>query len=529
MKYMRIFNAILVFILVYMLLGFSTPVAADDVAVSIDVTTTPQPQGSDFIATIISGSIINFDVGQYDITYDPAVIQVKTDGSGAPLADNGNINGIEIPVSSCGFYPPNPGTQGTIRVINNVPGTPGVTGSGYLAKIHFHVVGAAGTSSAISLSNVILGDKDAQQIPATWTDGTVQVAAISSPPDSVGGGGGGGGSGGSNDKMTTGLRGISSQEGEVWENVKAPSFDGKMWLDIPYGTMVKNRNGYALTSITITTIAELNTPQTGNEIIGGIYDLSPSGTTFDPPITLTVKYDASLIPEGVSEDSLFIAYWDENKLEWVPINGTVNKEEDTITILISHFSTYAIMAKTLPASFVLSDLSVVPSEMRPADKAVITVKVANAGDLKGSYEVILLVNGIRIETRQITLAGRTSQEVTFTYTPVKAGSYNITIANMTSTFKAVVPVTETEPSAVSVPKPANTSEPVPVPKPAPAPTPTPARTPTPAPTPVKPAEALPVQPPTNWGLIGGIIAACIIVVGLLGYFVISRKHSTSRP
>ncbi|MFC2056451.1 WD40/YVTN/BNR-like repeat-containing protein [Chloroflexota bacterium] len=56
--------------------------------------------------------------------------------------------------------------------------------------------------------------------------------------------------------------------------------------------------------------------------------------------------------------------------------------------------------------------------------------------------------------------------------------------------------------------------------------PEPAAEPAPTPTPVEP---LPVQPPTNWWLIGGIIAAGCVVAGLLGYFFVWQKHGATRP
>jgi hypothetical protein len=47
----------------------------------------------------------------------------------------------------------------------------------------------------------------------------------------------------------------------------------------------------------------------------------------------------------------------------------------------------------------------------------------------------------------------------------------------------------------------------------------------PPPTPT-PTEALPVPPPANWGLIGGIIAGCIVIAaGLLVYFFVWRRRS----
>lgn len=145
----------------------AVPVAADS-SVSIGVVSAQVAPGSDFVVKVNVGSVTDFDAAQYDVTYNSAVIQVTSVTAGL-------VGTTAIPVESWGYIPAS--TQGKIRVINNVPGIPGVTGSGYLAEIHFHVVGAAGTGSDISLSGGILGDKNAHQIPATWAGGSVNVTA----------------------------------------------------------------------------------------------------------------------------------------------------------------------------------------------------------------------------------------------------------------------------------------------------------------------------------------------------------------
>jgi hypothetical protein len=57
----------------------------------------------------------------------------------------------------------------------NVPGVPGVSGSGSLAVLHFHAVGTAGGSSAIDLSNGFLNNNLGSEISATWTGDSVSV------------------------------------------------------------------------------------------------------------------------------------------------------------------------------------------------------------------------------------------------------------------------------------------------------------------------------------------------------------------
>lgn len=71
-------------------------------------------------------------------------------------------------------------------MVQNVPGLAGVSGSGYLAVLHFHVVGTG--SSAISLSKGMLSNILAEKIPATWVGDSVMVVAAveaTTPPAAV--------------------------------------------------------------------------------------------------------------------------------------------------------------------------------------------------------------------------------------------------------------------------------------------------------------------------------------------------------
>ena len=135
--------------------------------VSLDAPAEVAP-GADFVARVNISQVVNFDSANFDLSYDPSVIEV-TD------VTNGLIDGTEIPVDMWGFIPP--GEQGTIRVIENVPGVDGVTGEGYLAEIHFHVLGEACNSSELDLHRGKLSDNMAGDIAAEWIDGSVAVLA----------------------------------------------------------------------------------------------------------------------------------------------------------------------------------------------------------------------------------------------------------------------------------------------------------------------------------------------------------------
>jgi len=120
---------------------------------------------------------------QLDVTYDPTVIQVVGEESGRQGVTRGYIGNVAIPVATWGFAPI--GEQGRVRVRGNVTGVGGAAGSGYLAEIHFRVVGSAGTESRIKLSNGNLVDvsNPKQNMAITtvkWESGSVEV--VGKPP-----------------------------------------------------------------------------------------------------------------------------------------------------------------------------------------------------------------------------------------------------------------------------------------------------------------------------------------------------------
>ena len=162
-KYLLVAGAVLCLAMVLLLPSIAT--AAGEVTVSIDA---PDEvgEGADFTVRIAITDVTNFNAANYDITYDSTVLEV-TD------VTDGLIGETIIPVGMWGFVPAE--TQGTIRLIQNVPGLPDVSGSGYLAEIHFHVVGSASDTSDIVPCNGIMSDNEASEIPATWLGDSVHV------------------------------------------------------------------------------------------------------------------------------------------------------------------------------------------------------------------------------------------------------------------------------------------------------------------------------------------------------------------
>ena len=186
------------------------------------------------------------------------------------------------------------------------------------------------------------------------------------------------------------------------------------------------------------------------------------------------------------------------------------------------------MADNRPASFSISNLSISPEEISPGEAITVSVLTTNNGDLFGSYNVVLTLNGEPVADKQVNLAGGQSEQVTFTTDIEEAGLYTVAIDDKSGKFEVKMPepaesVIEpvapiSEETAPAEPPPEQPSEPV-VEETMP-PSPTPTTTPTPQPTGEQPVSDV------YWWLIGGIIAAVIVIAELVWLKLRGRRSNT---
>ncbi len=374
---------------------------------------------------------------------------------------------------------------------------PGPTGDVRLCDLEFTCLGQGETVLAVTIE--ILANTNSEVIPATPVNGVITQQGVPGGGGGAGGGGGGGGDGDSEPTIepepgVTNVSDVISDEGEFTRTTTPTSEDGKVELTINKDT-IGLVDGEPVSEIVITQIEPENlpVPPSDSNIIGLAYDFGPDGTNFVPPITLTFTYDLSLIPEGVAEEDLVIAVWNETTGEWVVLEGcTVDLDNHTISVPVGHFTTFAVVAYTRPAAFVASGLSIAPTYLDIGESVTINVLVTNTGDLEGTYQVILKMDDQQVETQDITLAGGASQRVTFTMAKDVAGSYLVDVDGLTGSFMV-------KPAAPVVP-----------------PTEPPAESPTTQPTAPPPEPASPSEvPPTksiDWQLLGGIIAGVVVAV-----------------
>ncbi len=102
-----------------------------------------------------------------------------------------------------------------------------------------------------------------------------------------------------------------------------------------------------------------------------------------------------------------------------------------------------------PADFTIGSLVISPIEVDVGKSVNIGVLVNNTGDLSDNYEVTLKIDNVVIATKEVTVAGGTSQQVTFTRYADTAGTYSVDVNGLTGTFtveekeeEVVTPVVE---------------------------------------------------------------------------------------
>ncbi len=146
-----------IIILLIVLIIFANLAAAYQTSVSVNA---PERVDSDFSVVIEIENVVDLDSGQFDLHFDPTAVNVTG-------VDDGSIGGTTIPIADWALVDNN-----TIRVLFNLLGIDGVSGSGSLATIHFETIVPG--DCVMEISDGLLVDTMAEVIPASW-DGVESV------------------------------------------------------------------------------------------------------------------------------------------------------------------------------------------------------------------------------------------------------------------------------------------------------------------------------------------------------------------
>jgi uncharacterized repeat protein (TIGR02543 family) len=318
---------------------------------------------------------------------------------------------------------------------------------------------------------------------------------------------------------TTDIKGMVTSEGCFTTALTVVSADKLCTLTIPKDIVGLDNNLKPLTQISITPMTTPLAVPTLSTVIGLPYDFGPEGTIFDPPVTISFSYDPTKIPNGINEQDLVLAFYDTITRQWVPLKDImVDLMTHSISGKTSHFTEFGVIAYLGPATFTSNALTISPTEVKVGETVNIGTNITNTGDIAGSYDVRLKINNMEVETKKVNLAGHTSQKVTFTANRDIPGSYTITLDNLSGTFT----VQEVQ---AQVPTPTEVLTPTQVSTPTEVPTPTQVSTPTKVLTPTRMTISAEVSTPThiNWGLITSLIAAMIIIIGMIACFLWRKR------
>ena len=287
---------------------------------------------------------------------------------------------------------------------------------------------------------------------------TADTVLISVDTSLEGGGFPGGGDGDGetvpgDDTVITSVFNYVTSGGKFNSQVIAHSSDNNVDLLIPKDTVGTNVMGLKLMNIGITRLSEnMPSPPDDAVIIGFVYDITPDGASFTPTISLSIKYIDSQIPEGVATKNLVIANFDWTTGQWQNLPSTNHGTSNTVTADLEHFSTYAILAYTRPASFDVTQISTSSDIIAVGSSMDIQALVVNNGDLTGSYQVNCLVDDVTLDTQLVTLDGGDSILVTFSAVPEITGVHTVTVGLAETTFTATeasIPATFTT-SSISI-------------------------------------------------------------------------------
>ncbi len=177
------------------------------------------------------------------------------------------------------------------------------------------------------------------------------------------------------------------------------------------------------------------------ELVAGNLTVYSLGTA-----SVSVEYDTYSLTSKDAEVWTFLVDTPYNLTVVLPQGSTIvylNGVPDSIdttenTISVSLFAGFWEISYTFPfvspASFVVSNLVVSATEIKPDTEVTISVKVTNIGGQTGSYSVPFVVDQVLEHTEVVTLNKEESTTIDFKVTKQNLGTYNINVDGLVDFF-----------------------------------------------------------------------------------------------
>ena len=299
--------------------------------------------------------------------------------------------------------------------------------------------GSRGTTYYWRVRSAVAGT--GQNITSPWSESRDFTVGAGSASPGAGGGGGGGGAVYyiSVDMLKDISKWSTDYRGDLKQAVEAHSTYGEITISMGKGTACLGDDGKRLENVGISETYLPQLPE-GYYIIGKAYKLEPSGAIFDPYLSLALRYADNDIPQYVSEESIYLAYYNVTNRNWIPLYSQVDTQSNTVTAPVSHFSTFAVMgtATPPPAEFTITSLNLNSARVNPREPVTASAEITNTGGTEGNYTLNLTINGEVEQAETVTLAPQETETVAFTITKEEPGSYSVSVGGLTDEFTVTV-------------------------------------------------------------------------------------------
>lgn len=144
--------------------------------------------------------------------------------------------------------------------------------------------------------------------------------------------------------------GIAPSQGGI---VKNTDISSDFEVNIPAGVLGTSSNEGSV--LTKETTAVINTAS--QNVVGGKgIEITPKDASGQPiktvsssngsSVTITIPYDESQLPSGITEDKIIIGAWSDEKQQWEALSTTCDAANNKCTAITTHFSTFAPIVPT---------------------------------------------------------------------------------------------------------------------------------------------------------------------------------------
>jgi len=144
-------------------------------------------------------------------------------------------------------------------------------------------------------------------------------------------------------------------------------------------------------------------------------------------------YHTALIVDGVETEakSITLAAGEEKNISFSVAKNVPGIHKIELGQLAGTFKVLK------PAEFQFSSLDIAPNPVNVGEETTVRINIKNVGEAGGTYIVSLLVDGVAEQTKDITLAGGTTESVSFAISKGSCGSYNIEVGGLKDILKVI--------------------------------------------------------------------------------------------